>query len=97
MSEYVEITKRQSIINNTETDYWNDFEANRVIPTLIDIIEKQREMIAEDEDYLGHKKYCQMGEIIDLGNDVTDTMDCTCGYNEFLRKRTCETIKLTEE
>ena len=64
---------------------------------LIDIIEKQREMIAEDEDYLGHKKYCQMGEIIDLGNDVTDTMDCTCGYNEFLRKRTCETIKLTEE
>ena len=64
---------------------------------LIDIIEKQREMIAEDEDYLGHKKYCQMGEIIDLGNDVTDTMDCTCGYNEILRKRTCETIKLTEE
>ena len=42
MGKYAEITKRQSIINNTETDYWNDFEANRVIPTLIDIIEKQR-------------------------------------------------------
>jgi len=96
MSEYTEIKAKQEKINHLERPYWTDFEADKIIPYLIDIIEKQRETIAEDEDYLGHKDYCQIGEIIDLGNDVTDRMYCTCDYDDFMRKR-ARIHKLTEE
>jgi len=51
-----------------------------------DIIEKQREIIRNDENYLGHARACYSNE----------TRECVCGLIEYLNKRKV-ILKLTEE
>jgi len=92
MGKYAEITKRQSIINNTETDYWNDFEANRVIPTLIDIIERLTKPVNKLKHHLG-----------DEGDySIARTDKQTMGWGEvmmnvYILEEIDEALKLTEE
>jgi len=60
-------------------------DANKV-KYLIDIIEKQREIIRNDENYLGHARACYSNE----------TRECLCGLIEYLNKRKVM-LKLTGE